>query len=210
MLRELKTGAPNQFVGTLWAKPNMWTPITWRKTYGFEPDGKGFCARNEDFTPGRFSSPVHNKDDYLTSDCSNPRARRVLEFLVPIVLPDKSARVTVGVASLILNSFEGKRPVDWGLIFYGTVKKMVSVLGGTKPSSLTPFLFHLYKAAEYLDQEEEAYYKATRVAEAYGFKDSEEESNHEDSEESGPEETGPSEPGPPVEVTPESAKTKKK
>ena len=54
MLRKLKTGAPNQFVGTLRAKPNMWTTVTWRKTYGFGPDGKGFCARNQDFTPGRF------------------------------------------------------------------------------------------------------------------------------------------------------------
>ena len=111
-----------------------------RKTYGFEPDGKGFCARNEDFTPGRFSSPVHNKDDYLTSDCSNPRARRVLEFLVPILLPDKGAPVTVGIASLILGSLEKKRQVDWGLVFYGTVRKMVTGLEGTKTNSLTPFL----------------------------------------------------------------------
>ena len=85
---------------------------------------------------------------------------------------------------------------------------MVSVLGGTKPSSLTPFLYHLYKTVECLDQEEEAYYKATWVAEAYGFEDSEEESNGEDSEESGPGEASPSEPASPVEVTPESAKTK--
>ena len=115
----------------------------------------------------------------------------------------------IGIASLILDSFENKRKVDWGLIFYGTVQKMVSVFGGTKPSSLTPFLYHLYKTAECLDQEEEAYYKATRVAEAYGFKDSEEDSPSSDSEESGPG-ADPSEPTPPAEVTPESAKTKRK
>ena len=72
------------------------------------------------------------------SDCSNPRAKRVLEFQVPIVLPDKDARVTVGITCLIVGSFENKRKVDWGLIFYGTVRKMVSGLGGTKPNSLTP------------------------------------------------------------------------
>ena len=86
---------------------------------------------------------------------------------------------------------------------------MVSVLGGTKPSSLTPFLYHLYKTAECLDQEKEAYYKATRVAEAYDFEDSEEDSPSSDSEESGPG-ADPSEPTPPAEVTPESAKTKRK
>ena len=108
----MKTGAPNQFAGTLRAKPTMWTAVTWKKTYGFGPDGNRFCARNEDFTLGRFSSLVHSKDGYLTSDCKNPRTRIVLEFLVPILLPDKGARVTVGVASTILGSFEGKRPVD--------------------------------------------------------------------------------------------------
>ena len=67
----------------------MYTTVTWRKTYGFEPDGNGFRTRNKDFILGRFSGPVHNKDGYLMSDCSNPRARRVLEFLVSILLPDK-------------------------------------------------------------------------------------------------------------------------
>ena len=28
MLRELKVGAPNQFMGTLRARPNMWTAVT--------------------------------------------------------------------------------------------------------------------------------------------------------------------------------------
>ena len=28
MFRELKVRAPNQFVGTLWAGPNMWTAVT--------------------------------------------------------------------------------------------------------------------------------------------------------------------------------------
>ena len=89
----------------------MWTAVTWRKTYGFGPDGNGFCAGNEDFTPGRFSGPVHSKDGYLTSDCKNPRARRVLQFLVSILLPDRGARVTVGAASTTLGCFEGKRLV---------------------------------------------------------------------------------------------------
>ena len=47
------------------------------------------------------------------------------------------------------------------------------------------------------------------MVEAYGFEDLDEESTKEGSEESGAE-AGPSEPVPPVEVTPESAKTKRK
>ena len=70
---------------------------------------------------------------------------------------------------------------------------MVSGVGGTKPSNLSPFLFHLYKASECLDAEEERYYKATRVEEAYGFDDSDEELEREGSEGSGAAEAGPSE-----------------
>ena len=129
--------------------------MAWRKTYGFGSDGDGICTQKEDFTQGRFNSAVHSKDRYLTADCKDPRARRVLEFLVPILLPDKGARVTIGVASTILGCFEGKRSVDWGLVFFEHIKKMVSGVGGTKPSSLSPFLFHLYKASECLNAEEE-------------------------------------------------------
>ena len=61
---------------------------------------------------------------------------------------------------------------------------MVSGVGGTKPSSLSPFLFYLYKTAECLDAEEEKYYRAARVEEAYGFEDSDE-LEQEGSDESG-------------------------
>ena len=61
----------------------------------FQNRGKGLCGRNEDFTQGKFHHPVHNKDGYFTADRNDPRARRVLEFLVPILLPDKGARVTM-------------------------------------------------------------------------------------------------------------------
>ena len=194
MIRELKARASNQYAGTLRARPNQWVANQWRKTYRFGPNGNGLCSRNKDYTQGRFSNPAHSKDGYLVSDCKNLRYRRVLEFLVSILLPDKSTRVTIEVASTIIACFEGRRFVDWRVIFYNTVKRMVSGIGGTKPSSLSPFLFHLYKAAECLDAEEEAYYKSIRVAEAYGLEDSEE-STEERAEESGTEgESGPSEP----------------
>ena len=86
--------------------------MAWSKAYSFGTEGKGLCARNKDFTQGKFHHPVHSKDGYLTEDYKDPRARRVLEFLIPILLPDKGARVTVGVASTILGCFENKRAVD--------------------------------------------------------------------------------------------------
>ena len=74
---------------------------------------------------------MHSKDGYLTADCKDPMARRVLEFLVPILLPDKGARVTVEVANTILGCFGGQRAVDWGLVFADQVRRMVSGVGGS-------------------------------------------------------------------------------
>ena len=87
---------------------------------------------------------------------------------------------------------------------------MVSGVGGTKPSALSPFFFHLYKATECLDEEEVRYYKTTRVDEAYGFEDSDEESKEDGAEETGAAGSGPSALAPPEQVTPEPKKTKRK
>ena len=95
MLRKLRVGAPYKFKATLWARPSQWTAVAWRKIYSFGTEGKGLFGRNEDFTQGKFHNPVHNKDGYLIADCKDPRARRVLEFLVLIMFPDKGARVTM-------------------------------------------------------------------------------------------------------------------
>ena len=134
----------------------------------------------------------------------------MLEFLVLILLPNKGAWVTVGVASTILGCFANQSTIDWGLVFADHVRKMVSGVDSTKPSGLSPFIFHLYKATECLDEEEVRYYKATEVEEAYGFEDSDEESKEGGAEETRAVGAGPSEPAPSEQVTPEPKKTKRK
>ena len=141
MIKEVKMGAPYLFQTTLRARPNQWTAVRWRQVYAFGTEEKGLCTRGEDHSTGKFEHPVHSKDGYLTVDCKDPRARRVLEFLVPILLPEKGARVTVGIASTILGRFGGERTVEWGMVFADQVKKMVTGVGSTKPSSL--FFFSL-------------------------------------------------------------------
>ena len=40
-------------------------------------------------------APINPKDGYAVVDCKEPRARRVLEFLVPLLYPEKPTRVTI-------------------------------------------------------------------------------------------------------------------
>ena len=46
------------------------------------------ASRTDRFIDGRFSSRVNPKDGYAIVDCKEPRARRVLEFLVPLLYPE--------------------------------------------------------------------------------------------------------------------------
>ena len=50
--------------------------------------------RTDKFVVGKFLHDVDPKDGFPVRECRNDRERRVLEFLVPIVHPDKPTRVT--------------------------------------------------------------------------------------------------------------------
>ena len=65
----------------------------------------------------KFTHAVDPKDGYLVRDYRNARHHRVLEFLVPIVHPNKPTRVTITIGNTIFGALDGDRPVDWGLIF---------------------------------------------------------------------------------------------
>ena len=69
------------------------------------------------YVDGKFMHAVDPKDGYLVRDCRNAWYYRVLEFLIPIVHPDKPTRVTITIGNTIFGVLDGDRPVDWGVIF---------------------------------------------------------------------------------------------
>ena len=44
MVRELIIGAPNQYKGTVQARPETWDAGKWRETYGFSVGGEEFAS----------------------------------------------------------------------------------------------------------------------------------------------------------------------
>ena len=45
-------------------------------------------------------------------DCKDPRVKRVLEFLVPLLYPEEPTRVTITVGNTIFGALSEERPVD--------------------------------------------------------------------------------------------------
>ena len=114
------------------------------------------------YIEGKFRNEAHSKDGFLVRDCRDARERSVLEFLVPIVHPDKPTRVTRTLGNTIFGALSGERSVDWAIIFMELVNRLVGGAGKTKPTPICPFLYHLYESKGLLTEDEETDYKAAQ------------------------------------------------
>ena len=107
---------------------------------------------------GKFSHPPHCKDGYALSDCKDLRMKKVLEFLIPILYPEKPARVIVTVGNTIFSALIGEREVGWALVIRDMVKRLFVAIGKSKPTLICPNVFHLYYAHETIQsKDKEAY-----------------------------------------------------
>ena len=147
---ELLGEKDNRWHGTVRQAPEKWSTKEWRKVYGFAREGEGMVSRTNRFIDGKFSGRVNSKDGYAVVDCKEPRARRVLEFLVPLLYPEKPTRVTITVGNTIFEALSGERPVDWGVVVKDLVQRLLSGMGRSKTMPICPYVFHLYQAHELL------------------------------------------------------------
>ena len=201
MVAELVTAQPNQFMATLRADPLKWTAEAWRKVYGFTSEGCGMCGRKARFVDGFFNTPPHKHDGYAVEECTDPRARIVLAFLVPIVHPEKPHRMTVRMANTLLGAYTKKRDVDWGVVIRDLVQRLVAGIGKTRPTPICPFIYHLYRNAELLTKAEEEEYEAAVAYDEAGVieeDDEEEDGMSEPTGQESEEEAEPSEPDAPL------------
>ena len=91
----------------------------------------------------------------------------MLEFLVPIVHPDKPTRVTRTIGNTIFGALSEERPIDWGKVFSELVQRLVGGASKSKPTSICPFLYHLYECKGLLTEEEETDYTTAKELNRY-------------------------------------------
>jgi hypothetical protein len=103
------------------------------------------------------------KDRYAIEDCKDPRHKRLLAFLIPIVYPEKPNRVTVTWGNTIFEALSGSRKVNWARVMTNLIVQLSARMGKSRATPICPFLFHLYERNELLRGEEE---KAWRIQEA--------------------------------------------
>ena len=159
MVRELTIGAPNHYEGTVQARPETWDAGKWREAYGFSARGEGFASRMDRFISGKSRNATNPEDGFAIADCEDSRAKRVLEFLIPILYLEKPTQVTVMVGNTIFGTLLGEWKVDWAIVLQAVVAKLVEGARKLKATPIGPYMFHLYMGHELLNGEEMVAYE---------------------------------------------------
>ena len=136
LIREGKLERNNMFDTTIRDRPEEWTAGVWREVYDFGLGGNDLANRTDLYIEGKFQNEADPKDGFPVRDCRNPRERKLLEFLVPIVHPDKPTRVTRTIGNTIFEALSGERLVDWGKVFSEFVQRLVTGAGKSKPTPI--------------------------------------------------------------------------
>ena len=144
MVAELLGDKDNRWHGIVRQAPEKWTAKEWRKVYGFAREGEGMASRMDRFIHGMFSARVNPKDRFAVSECKEARTRRVLEFLVPLLYPEKPTRVTITVGNTIFGALSGERPVDWRQVVKDVVQRLFAGMGKSKATPICPYVFYMY------------------------------------------------------------------
>ena len=167
LIREGKLERNNMFDTTIRDRPEDWTTGVWREVYDFQPGGSGLANWTDLYIEGKFRNDADPKDGFPVKDCMDPRERRLLEFIVPIVHPDKPTRVTRTIGNTIFGALSGDRPVDWGKVFCELVQRLVGGAGKAKPTPICPFMYHLYECKGLLTEEEGTDYTTAKELNRY-------------------------------------------
>ena len=107
---------------------------------------------------GKFANPSHPKDGYSLLECTNLRARWVLEFLVPILYPEKPTRVTVTMGNTIFGAYTREWEVDWALVIQDVVRRLLNGVGKSKPTPICPYLLNVYIAYDVVQADDKKVY----------------------------------------------------
>ena len=114
------------------------------EVYNFWKEGRSLASRIDKHIDGKFKTFINPKDGHVVSNCIDPREKRVLEFVIPILYLKKPNKVTKTMGNTVFGALSRVWKVSWGKVIQEVVGQLVSNLEKGKPSPISPYLFHLY------------------------------------------------------------------
>ena len=121
----------------------------------------------------KFKGAANPKDGFAVADCINMRNRRLLEFLLPILHPEKPTRMTFVVGNTVFGALSKEKRVDWAKVISGIATGLISNVGKSRAIRICPYLFHLYKKQGLLTLEENKEWRVQMALLKFGESDNE-------------------------------------
>ena len=145
VLREFLFDRGNQWFRTIRHDLERWIAEVWADVYMFmSRKGQGWAGRKDTFFAWKFRVEHGLNAGFYSVDSRNPRERRVIEFIIMILNPEKPKYMSITMANTIIGALSGARLVDWGWLIQEFVEKSLPHIG-KKPSPLSPYILHLYQ-----------------------------------------------------------------
>jgi hypothetical protein len=91
-------------------------------------EGKNLPPKKENLAKEYFVGIHSSKGGWKTSNCNHRELREVLEFLIPLINPNKPKRMTIQVVSAVVDCLINKVKYSWAKIFEGRIRSQVTKL----------------------------------------------------------------------------------
>jgi hypothetical protein len=78
---------------------------------------------------GKFRVDHDPKGGFHPRNFRNNRERRVIEFILPILSPEKPKRLSITMANTLFEAMSGFWPVNWGRLIQEYVEKSIPHIG---------------------------------------------------------------------------------
>ena len=116
------------------------------QVYNFPFRGEGMATWREKYAEGKFTNPPYPNDRYFIPEFKDLRAKRMLEFVIPIFYPMKPARMTIMVGNMVFGEYTGEWDVDWAMVMRDTIRRLLTGINKSKSTPICLYLLHLYIA----------------------------------------------------------------
>ena len=76
------------------------------------------AGRTRTWIDSKFETSINRKGRHAVSDCIDPREKKVLEFIIPILYLEKPSRVTKEIGNTIFGALSGEYKVSWRQVIH--------------------------------------------------------------------------------------------
>jgi hypothetical protein len=170
MVKEIFSWKAPSFPNSIRAKPDEWNMKRLSLSWTLSLEGKGLAPKRKNLAKDYFKSSHSSKDGWKLSRCNNQKLRDVLEFLVPFINPNNPKRVTIQMASTVVDCLIHKTKISWAKGFKHNIKTKVDKVSSVAISYLAAYVVNLHVKDNILTKAEKKEWEDLKWSLDQGFK----------------------------------------